>query len=328
MPNDNRDFKGVWISKELYLDKNLSWTEKILLVEIDSLDNSEKGCFASNAYLAEFLNVSETRCAHMVSDLKKKGYLYQSYFNGRIRGLKLCKSNKNDVTETEKEDLSKMTKQQSSIVENDTADLSKMTKQHCRKRHTINTVYKYNDNNTSSSTHEQKSKNENSEIEKNFSDNLVEVRSEKKEKICAKKEKEIRIKSASECLEEVRAYIAENKDTLRLTLGTVKWKDGENGTLKEELEKLVIKYSENLEWNKNPTKGIFNTLRNWLENKKQHSENQKLKQQKSNEYTNRNNSNGRNGHTYDRQESDNLIAHANRAIADAKRAAEMGGFDC
>ena len=181
---------------------------------------------------------------------------------------------------------------------------------------------------SSSSTHEEILKNENSEIEKDFSDNLVEVLSEKKEKSCEKKEKEIRIKSASECLEEVRAYIAENKATLRLTLDAIKWNDGESGTLKEELQKLVIKYSENLEWNKNPTKGIFNILRNWLENKKQHSENQKLNKQKSNEYTNRNNSNGRNGHTYDRQESDNLIAHANRAIAGAKRAAEMGGFDC
>ena len=180
---------------------------------------------------------------------------------------------------------------------------------------------------SSSSTHEKKSKIKNSEIEKDFSDNLVEVRSEKKEKICAKKEKEIRIKSAIECLEEVRAYIGENKATLRLTLGTVKWKDGENGTLKEELEKLVIKYSENLEWNKNPTKGIFNILRNWLENKKQHFENQKLNQQKNHEYTNRN-SNGRNGHTYDREESDKIIAYANSAIEGAKRAAEMGGFDC
>jgi hypothetical protein len=43
----NRDFKGVWIPKDVWLDHNLTWMEKLLLVEIDSLD-AEKGCFASN----------------------------------------------------------------------------------------------------------------------------------------------------------------------------------------------------------------------------------------------------------------------------------------
>ena len=34
----NRDFKGVWIPKEVWLDDKLSWMEKLFLVEIDSLD--------------------------------------------------------------------------------------------------------------------------------------------------------------------------------------------------------------------------------------------------------------------------------------------------
>ena len=55
----NRDFKGVWIPKDVWLDHNLSWMEKLLLVEIDSLD-AEKGCFASNGYFGEFFN-SEAR---------------------------------------------------------------------------------------------------------------------------------------------------------------------------------------------------------------------------------------------------------------------------
>jgi len=33
-----RDFKGVWIPKQIYLNNSLSWPEKILLIEIDSLD--------------------------------------------------------------------------------------------------------------------------------------------------------------------------------------------------------------------------------------------------------------------------------------------------
>ena len=70
----NRDFKGVWIPKEIWLDQKLSWMEKLLLVEIDSLDN-EKGCFASNAYFGEFFNLSNSRISEMISSLVSKGYV-------------------------------------------------------------------------------------------------------------------------------------------------------------------------------------------------------------------------------------------------------------
>ncbi len=83
----NRDFKGIWIPKQVYLDKSLKWTEKILLIEIDSLDN-EKGCFASNEYFAEFLGITVTQISRCISKLKKKGLVYQESFNGRERILK------------------------------------------------------------------------------------------------------------------------------------------------------------------------------------------------------------------------------------------------
>ena len=69
-----RDFKGVWIPKEVWLDENLTWMEKLLLVEIDSLDK-EKGCFASNKYFAEFFQLSPSRISELVSQLVSKGYI-------------------------------------------------------------------------------------------------------------------------------------------------------------------------------------------------------------------------------------------------------------
>jgi hypothetical protein len=69
-----RDFKGVWIPKEVWLDVNLTWMEKLLLVEIDSLDK-EKGCFASNKYFAEFFQLSPSRISELVSQLVSKGYV-------------------------------------------------------------------------------------------------------------------------------------------------------------------------------------------------------------------------------------------------------------
>lgn len=69
-----RDFKGVWIPKMIYLDENLSWTEKILLVEIDSLDG-EKGCFALNEHFASHLGISKDRVSKLINGLVEKGYL-------------------------------------------------------------------------------------------------------------------------------------------------------------------------------------------------------------------------------------------------------------
>lgn len=70
-----RDFKGIWIPKEIWLDNNLTWSEKMLLVEIDSLATLEKGCIATNEYLSDFFNLSKDRISKLISSLKSKGYI-------------------------------------------------------------------------------------------------------------------------------------------------------------------------------------------------------------------------------------------------------------
>ena len=69
-----RDFKGIWIPKEIWLNKELTTTEKLFLIEIDSLDN-EKGCFASNDYFSEFFGLSKSRCSEIIHALEQKGIL-------------------------------------------------------------------------------------------------------------------------------------------------------------------------------------------------------------------------------------------------------------
>jgi hypothetical protein len=126
---ENRDFKGVWIPKEIWLNTDLSIIEKVLLVEIDSLDNSDRGCFASNEYLASFVQLSEGRVANIIVDLKKRGFIIQLFFDGRNRGLRTHIS-------------------ESSFNENVKADLTKTTKQPTRKREHNNTENKTNNNTT------------------------------------------------------------------------------------------------------------------------------------------------------------------------------------
>lgn len=85
--NENRDFKGVWIPKEIWLNSELSALDKIIYAEIDSLDG-ENGCTASNEYLATFCDCSVTKVSLAISKLIEMGFIYVESFNGRRRVLK------------------------------------------------------------------------------------------------------------------------------------------------------------------------------------------------------------------------------------------------
>jgi hypothetical protein len=74
MERANRDFKGVWIPKEIWLSDQLSLMEKVLFVEIHSLDN-ERGCYASNRHFAEFFDISERQIRTYIASLKQKGFV-------------------------------------------------------------------------------------------------------------------------------------------------------------------------------------------------------------------------------------------------------------
>ncbi|MBU1145117.1 MAG: helix-turn-helix domain-containing protein [Firmicutes bacterium] len=73
-----RDFKGIWIPKEIWLDENLTIMEKVFLVEIDSLDKHNE-CFASNNYFASFFKVTPQRASQIINSLIKKGIISAKY---------------------------------------------------------------------------------------------------------------------------------------------------------------------------------------------------------------------------------------------------------
>ena len=74
----DRDFKGIWIPKEIWLSKDLTMQEKIFLVEIDSLDNKD-GCYASNKYFSEFFCLSKGRCSQIINSLIEKDFITAKY---------------------------------------------------------------------------------------------------------------------------------------------------------------------------------------------------------------------------------------------------------
>lgn len=83
-----RKIEGVWIPINIWEDKNLDMTEKGILTEIHYLDNGENHCYASNEYLAEFCQCSESKVTRTISKLIDLGYISLVSFNGRHRVLK------------------------------------------------------------------------------------------------------------------------------------------------------------------------------------------------------------------------------------------------
>ena len=65
--------KGVWIPICIWDNKELTLQEKAILVKVESF----KECFASNDYLAEFVNVSISRVKQVLKSLEDKGYIYR-----------------------------------------------------------------------------------------------------------------------------------------------------------------------------------------------------------------------------------------------------------
>src|SRR5262249_1678567 len=88
MERPPRDFKGIWIPKEIWLSDQLSLTEKVLFVEIQSLDNA-RGCFASNAYFGEFFGLHPRRIAAHIASLKAKGLITLQVQNHNERVIRV-----------------------------------------------------------------------------------------------------------------------------------------------------------------------------------------------------------------------------------------------
>lgn len=73
MSDLSRQFKGVWIPADVWLDHSLSITEKVMMVEIGSLQDPVRGCYASNSHFAEFFGLSNSRVSEIISGLADRG---------------------------------------------------------------------------------------------------------------------------------------------------------------------------------------------------------------------------------------------------------------
>jgi DNA-binding Lrp family transcriptional regulator len=70
-----RKFKGIWIPKNVYLDRTLTWVEKLIFVEINSFHDDDRDCFISNETLAEFFDVTVRHVQRSLKKLKEGGWI-------------------------------------------------------------------------------------------------------------------------------------------------------------------------------------------------------------------------------------------------------------
>lgn len=71
----NQAFTGIWIPREVALDKDLTPMAKMLYGVIQALDGGESGCYASNAYLAEVVGCNKRHVQGMIKTLVEKKLL-------------------------------------------------------------------------------------------------------------------------------------------------------------------------------------------------------------------------------------------------------------
>jgi hypothetical protein len=125
MSENQRDFKGVWIPKAIWLDSRLTALDKVILTEIDSLDQGERGCFASNKHIADFCQCSITKVSTSISRLIDLNYLYVQNYDGRQRELK-----------------SRLSKFERQTFKNHDADSQKLKESNTRNNTSTNTTNK------------------------------------------------------------------------------------------------------------------------------------------------------------------------------------------
>ena len=93
-----KQFRGVTVPADVfgYLERGqINGSELALLVVIDSLVSEERGCFASNAYLAGKVGLSTVRVSANIRKLRGLGLVREVGFDGRKRYLETAFSRSN-----------------------------------------------------------------------------------------------------------------------------------------------------------------------------------------------------------------------------------------
>ncbi len=85
----NRCFLGIWIPVDFYLCRDFNWTEKLLILEINSLDRDDGGCYAKNEHFANHLGITADSVSRILNKLRDDSHISIGYGIDGCRYVKL-----------------------------------------------------------------------------------------------------------------------------------------------------------------------------------------------------------------------------------------------
>lgn len=138
--NPIKEYTGVWIPRAVMECQNLSAVEKIMYGEIASFES----CYASNAWFAKQVGVSERRITGHLAKLLKLGFIKKVGFDGRLRFLKAVRDF--DISSTKQEHSEEQKRSFSQLVcldKNVESGMTKMSTIYNNRYKSNNKVYKY-----------------------------------------------------------------------------------------------------------------------------------------------------------------------------------------
>lgn len=69
-----KEFKGIWLPKEVIKNTNLNDKEKMIYAMILSLSKNQE-CTVTNAYIPKIFNITTIQVSRVINSLKKKGFI-------------------------------------------------------------------------------------------------------------------------------------------------------------------------------------------------------------------------------------------------------------
>ena len=87
----SQTMEGLWIDLDILTHSNLTLQEKFTLAIIKALDKSN-GCFASNKYFAEILQVTPKRASDIIQSLITKNYITSTLEDNYKRTIRVVKN--------------------------------------------------------------------------------------------------------------------------------------------------------------------------------------------------------------------------------------------
>ena len=86
----------IVISKEILINKDLTYFQKFILAKITNLDN-DKGCFATNKYFADLLSTSQSCVSKAINSLKNRGLIEVTLKDNTDRSMTIAKKDRGGV---------------------------------------------------------------------------------------------------------------------------------------------------------------------------------------------------------------------------------------